>query len=260
MKRIIYLLFILIGTAAFTSCTKVIDVNIDNAPARVVINGYINDNTSAVVKLSKSVELDQNNTFPGLSGATVTIADDKGNTETLAEKTPGVYSGSIITGEPGHTYTLTVVAEGTTYTATSTMPKPVVIDSLSTRNIRFGEQQQFVEVNYQDPVGLGDNYRAVLRINDSLIPDIFVEDDKYTDGNPRQALLFSPNYELKTGDIVDVEVSSIDKNVYEYLLQLIEAGGNSNLASPANPATNIKGGALGYFSAQTSSVITMVIE
>ena len=80
MKRIIYLLFVLIGTAAFTSCTKVIDVNIDNAPAKLVINGYINDNANAVVTLSKSVELDQNNTFPGISGATVTLTDDKGNT------------------------------------------------------------------------------------------------------------------------------------------------------------------------------------
>lgn len=254
MKQLTYIVAALI--IGLTSCTKVIDVNFDDAPSKVVIEGIINNNELPTVKLSKTVEADQNNVFPPLTGATVTINDDAGNTETLQDMGNGVYNGNVIIGTPGNTYTLTVIAEGTTYTSQCKMPALVPVDSLSTRTFSgFGDGNDFVVVHYVDPETTGNNYRAVLYINDELVPEIFIEDDVFINGNVREAVLFSGEYELIPGDKIRAEINCIDKPVYDYLLELIEVSGSSDVASPSNPVTNIEGGALGFFTAQTSSVV-----
>jgi len=44
----------------------------------------------------------------------------------------------------------------------------------------------------------------------------------------------------------------IDKNVYEYWYSLDQSStGSSQSAAPGNPVSNMQGGALGYFSANT---------
>ncbi|HOY49299.1 MAG TPA: DUF4249 domain-containing protein, partial [Flavobacteriales bacterium] len=52
-----------------------------------------------------------------------------------------------------------------------------------------------------------------------------------------------------------VELWGIDKGVYEYYntLNSILGGAGPSVASPANPTSNITGGAMGYFSAYTIS-------
>ncbi len=54
----------------------------------------------------------------------------------------------------------------------------------------------------------------------------------------------------------------IDAAVYKYWYSFLTGGasGDSNSASPANPVTNIKGGALGYFSAHTLQTKTVVVQ
>jgi hypothetical protein len=48
--------------------------------------------------------------------------------------------------------------------------------------------------------------------------------------------------------------------VFKYLYSLDQgASGGNNSASPANPVTNIEGGALGYFSVHTIESKTMVV-
>ncbi|HYJ37819.1 MAG TPA: hypothetical protein VEV87_04350 [Chitinophagaceae bacterium] len=58
---------------------------------------------------------------------------------------------------------------------------------------------------------------------------------------------------LETGDEVTIEMLTIDGVIFKYWNSLRSAGGDgsTSTASPANPVTNIEGGALGYFSAQT---------
>ncbi len=258
MKQLTY--FIAVFTlAVMASCTKKIDVNFDNAPAKVVVEGKINKNEYASVYLTKTLEVDQPQKNPPISGAIVVIADNMGNTETLSEVEPGLYHSSNLKGVEGRTYTLKVTTEGTTYTAQSTMPKEVPVDSLSIREFGgFGGSAEFVIIHYTDPIEMGNNYRAVLYVNDTLIPDIFIEDDIYINGNTREAVLWSDEYELKPGDNIRAEINCLDRPVYEYLWQLYDVAGNSEVAAPSNPITNINNGALGYFSAQTSSVKQMV--
>jgi hypothetical protein len=55
----------------------------------------------------------------------------------------------------------------------------------------------------------------------------------------------------------------VDKQVFTYLNELLQiSGGGSGFSSPApaNPESNINGGVLGYFSANTISSRTMEIQ
>lgn len=263
MNKAIYIP-IVFALSIFASCTKVIDVNIDDAPPKVVIVGSINNGEVPTIKISKTVEVDQNNSFPPVTNAVVTISDDAGNSATLQHLGDGQYSATNMLGVEGRTYNLTVTVDNKTYTASSTMPKLVVVDSLTTRRFGgFGGNTEFVVLHYTDPPQMGNYYRATLYLNDSLIPDIFIEDDKYINGNSREAVLFSGEYELVPGELagqkINVEINCIDKNIYDYFVELIEVNGAANVASPSNPKSNISGGAVGYFSAQTSASLEKVL-
>ncbi|MCB0700590.1 MAG: DUF4249 domain-containing protein [Chitinophagales bacterium] len=263
MKRILLYTTLALSSFSFlTSCTKEIDVNFDDAPVKVVIQGKINNESSAEVYVSKTIEVDKVGNNPPVSNAIVTMSDNAGNTETLTEVSPGKYVTNSMTGVEGRTYNLTVVVDGVTYTSTSTMPTLIPVDSLSTREFDGfgGEAAKFVVVHYQDPIAVGNNYRAVLYINDTLVPDIFIEDDLYINGNTREAVLFSDEYELKKGDKIVAEINCLDRPAFEYLVELVDVNGNSEVAAPANPTSNITGGALGYFSAQTSSIMEMTAD
>lgn len=260
MKHIVYSVAIVFIITLLSSCTKVIDANLGESPALLVIEGAVSDSSKPWVRVTRLIDVDRNNNFPGVTGAVVTITDDAGNTTQLQQSAQGTYFGNEIIGTPGRTYNLKVELDGKVYTATSTMPQKVYIDSLYESSFGFGAGSDFATFTYTDPAGIGGNYRAVLWHNDTLKTDIFIEDDKYSDGNSREAVLFSQDYELIPGDKYTVELQCIDRPVYEYFNVLQEVDGSSALASPANPASNITGGALGYFSAHTMHVVTKIME
>jgi len=263
MKYIVYIAAVIISSTIFTSCTKVIDANLDESPSLLIIEGGVPDSAKPWVRITRMVDVERDNNFPGVTGAVVTITDNAGNSTQLLQSAQGTYFGSTIIGVPGRTYTLKVELDGKVYTSASTMPVKVFIDSLTVDDFGFGgpaNENLLPVLNYTDPAGLGNNYRAVLWHNDTLRTDIFIEDDKYADGNSREALLFSQDYRLKKGDRFVIELQCIDKAVYDYFTVLLEVDGSSGLASPANPSSNITGGALGYFSAYTAISMEKVVE
>src|SRR5699024_5469898 len=78
----------------------------------------------------------------------------------------GVYETNILEGAVGRTYHLTVVAEGETYTASSTMPQAVWLDSISITTITFGSKETILLVpEYTDPADAGNNYKFNLFVN-----------------------------------------------------------------------------------------------
>jgi hypothetical protein len=95
---------------------------------------------------------------------------------------------------------------------------------------------------------------------------IFWENDAFTDG--QFVLLQLDNgvdkkYDprrIQSGDTVTVHMFCINAFVYKYWYSLQTGGGagRGNMAAPANPVTNIKGGALGYFSAHTVDQKTVI--
>jgi len=159
-------------------------------------------------------------------------------------------------GVAGHTYTLSVTSQQKNYMATSTMPMPVPLDSITFSQISgFGNNQIDAIVNFQDPPGIQNYYQFVEFVNGAQITkDIFVFDDRLSDGKYINHTLYNDTSYIFQGDEVQVNMYCIDENVYNYFYQLVQSGGTgafSTTASPANPTSNISNGSLGYFSAHT---------
>ncbi len=107
----IYIYFLL------SACVTPFDVSTSYQPA-IVVQGMITDQPGPyVVTISTTLPInDQLDEPPMVTGATVVINDDQGNTETLKEKSPGNYYTSVSQGVVGRSYSLSITtSEGNSY-------------------------------------------------------------------------------------------------------------------------------------------------
>ena len=250
----------------FFSCQKVVHLNLDTAPPQLVIQGEVTDGPGPyTVAINRSVAFYSDNNFPAVDGATVKISDDRGVTDTLTETSPGNYSTHVLQGAIGNTYTMTVTVNDTTYTAVSTMPQKVLLDSVTFDNTGGRRNDRIIpQADYQDPAGVKNYYQFQLYINGTQFTrEIYAFNDRLTDGKYIiQSLRMDSSY-LNPGDQLRVDMSCIDVNVFNYFNQLSQATGAGTFntaAAPANPATNISNGAYGVFSAHTVSSKTVTVN
>ncbi len=144
-----------------SACQKVIEVDIKDAIPKIVVEAVITDQLdSSRVLLSATKNVSENNDFPGITGATVTITDRAGVVTTFTEDSAGYYHAHSFEGLVGETYSLQVVVNGEIFTAESTMPPAVNMDTLFISDeLLFGETRKLANTTYQDPPGKGNCYR-----------------------------------------------------------------------------------------------------
>ena len=101
---------ILAGLVTLSSCTKVIEISLNDAAPKFVIQGDLSNVTATTtVTVSKTINFSQDNVFPSVSGALVTIKDNSsGLISTLNETRLGTYQTFDLQGIVGHTYSLNV--------------------------------------------------------------------------------------------------------------------------------------------------------
>lgn len=270
MQQKLFFLSLCVAVAFFCSCEKVIDVNIKDADKVYVIEGVLTNRTGGCqVLVSHTKNFSDNNSFAGVSGAQVRITDSNGVQHTIPEtSTTGVYALPSFAGVQGMRYSLKVTIGGQVFTASSTMPRRVFLDTIFIRdNSFFNETYKLANVQYSDPPGKGNNYRFLQYVNGVKTNAIFISNDDLYDGRTVDTQLFPQDSDgkdtinIKSGDSVKVEMLCIDAQVYKYWYSLDQnATGDTNTASPANPVTNISGGALGYFSAHTYQTKTIKVQ
>lgn len=247
----------------FSSCEKIIDLNLDNTEPKIVIESIFTDqNLRHGVSISYTSDFKNSNAKIPVTGAVVTLREEGGATLTFTEPTPGNYSSSRYKGVPGKKYTLSVMVNGVTYSATSVMPMPVAIKSLNQAELTFfGESRKIIQLNYQDPIGIPNFYFNRVFVNNMRRDDFSVESDRFNDGKEVKNNIFVDEPDLEIGDIVRIQMLTIDGNVYRYLFSITQITGNGGPpTAPANPNSNFNNGALGYFSASTSTEETITIE
>jgi hypothetical protein len=254
MKNYLGFFIALIAVASVTSCEKVIELDLQDSEPVVVIEGRVNNNLEfQQVKISRSVQVADQGVFPAVTGAAVVVTDNAGNSFSFQEQSRGTYTRRF-RGVPGRTYTLKVTAEGKEYSAVSMMPQQVNLDSLGINTTKFfNETRKSLVVYFPDPSGVRNYYRFLLTVNGIGSRGIFTYNDDFTDGKGVQRELLDFDMDLREGDLAEVEMQCIDAAVYRYwqgVDQNESRGGAST--TPANPVSNIKGGALGYFSAHTT--------
>src|SRR5690349_3869045 len=107
---------IIIVTLLFcTSCEKVINIKLDTADKKYVVEGVLtNQPGTCMVLLSQTKDFDAGNEFADVSGATIQITEKDGPVTQLTETSTGVYQANL-TGVSGKTYTLSVSIDGQSF-------------------------------------------------------------------------------------------------------------------------------------------------
>ena len=250
----------------FTACEEVIELDLNETEPLLVIEAEVrNIIDGSYVRLSQSKNFYDHTDFLTIDEAIVTIVELDGATYNLTEVQPGYYKNPDLIGIAGKTYLLTVETNGQKYTATSTMPSVVPIDSL---RIDFNESNAFSDEGYQvychfsDPASEQNFYKWRIYENQESVDGIFAWDDELFNGSSNASYPFFRE-RFESGDTITVEMFGVDAANYEYLLGLeaiYNSGGpGGGSAAPGNPTTNLSGDALGYFGAFVYDVETRVI-
>lgn len=257
INKIFYGLFIF---CFLSSCEKVIDLKLNTTESQIVIQGNVYDQPGPyTVKITRTVDFDELNIFPPVSGAEVKIRDNTGNAEVLTETSPGIYLTSAIQGVPGRTYALDIKTDGKNYSAVSTMPPAVDIDSLFCTKSSFGDFLQ-LHVVFKDPAGTENYYHIIQDINGVVLDVMGVVSDQFDEGQTIRFPLMAMDEEsmLVAGDTTTIWLETVDKGVYEYYRTNNPYTGQ--YTTPSNPISNISNGALGYFKACSIRKKTLICK
>jgi hypothetical protein len=266
--RFVAITFILI--IIFSSCEKVVILDVKSASNKVVVQGNVFNGTGPYkIKLDYSVNYYSDNNFPTLTGALVNISDNVGSNEILADLGNGNYQTNSIQGVPGRTYNLKIIANGNTYSSSGTMANPTAIDSFllkpSFDRLTLAPNGYRVVCKFTDPLGVGNYYRLVISSNDTAAIDSRnsrIVSDKYTDG---QQISVTFRTKLIANDTVKIQLQSITKSIFDFYNTLTNAEGSVGASQflsslPANPTNNISNGGLGYFSVYSEIKQSMLVQ
>ena len=254
----------------FTSCQKVIDIDLNAATPQYVIESVLLEGTQDfAVRVTKTSNYFSTDKATSVNNATVSLKKENGAALNLINENNGYYKAVKYTATNKTNYSVTVSVDGKTFEASSYLPKPITLDTVELEkdngNPFGGAAKDSIYQLYcvfQDPTGETNYYQIKTVVNG--IPNdkgenILVFDDRFSNGNKIRIPIFTT--EFKLNDKVEIELLSIDKKVYDYfntLSTLVSNGNNS--AAPANPLTNWSNGALGYFGAVSSSKKVVVVK
>lgn len=244
-----------------TSCTEVIDVDLNDSDPQLVIEGILTDQAAGnAVTITESGSYVDPGTYPAVSGATITLTDDQGGAVTLEETAPGVYPFPQ-PGQTGVSYQIEIQVDGEVYAGTSTLPKAVPLDTIEfvdRPSNPFGgpsDGQYILNVEFDDPPNESTYIFALLEVNGEQVSSALYEDIR-TDGTRQSLVFFSA--EINSGDQVKVIARAMDRAAYDYfneLAEIIGIGFGASTTAPANPNSNLTNKAIGYFGAFGESVI-----
>jgi hypothetical protein len=252
-----------------TYCQKVINIDLNSAAPRIVIDALITDRPGPyTILITKSGSYFNQPVLPPVTGAEVTITDDRGTIDTLLETKQGLYMTKNLRGIPGMTYTLKVISDNTEYSGTSTMYSHVRIDSINltkSDSFRFGlgggaNEVKRVDVNcfFKDPEEKNFYRLKVTGSSDTTLGGNYrLYDDQYTNGQEIELRAAR----AKAGDTIKIELYSLDNSTYGYYRTLEDLLQTNPFfgSTPANPNTNLSNGALGYFGASAVSSKNIII-
>lgn len=254
---------------AFFSCTDVIDVDLQDAAPRLVIEASIDWEKGSlgnnqVIRLSTSIPYFNNQSYNPVIGASVKVTNDLDNSEFIFEDmNNGTYSISTFIPVENQSYTLEVNYNNETYIATETMVSVVDIANIY-QSIENGFDDEALEVNidFDDPIIEENYYLFKFQEEGDLLPELLNISDEFTDGNT-MTVFFEKGEdedinqtEFEPGDVANIEFYGISEQYYNYIGLLIEQYESTgdpftttpvalrgNCTNPSNPDNY----AFGYF-------------
>ena len=263
IKYLLYISAFIVSTVLLMSCEKVVELDLEDAEQMVVIEGIVHDSLGDnFVKLTKSKSFNDNSGgFEAVSGASVVISDNFGNTFTLLETEPGYYKSDSLCGISGRTYQLNVNANGKQFSSASFMYPKVNLDSLSHEKFIMPKSNPNDPTIYRLRTYFFDmpnikNYYRIKAFNKGVQAKGFIvmNDDLLNGGIAVIPVFRTDFYE---GDTAVIQLLTIDEANYRYF-NAISSSQNGEV--PGNPETNIIGdNVVGYFGAYAKSERKLII-
>lgn len=244
MKKAILLSLFFISVF-FTACEEVVDVDLDTAAPKLVIEASINwekgtTGEKQTIKLSTTTGYFEN-VIPKVSGATVFVTNSTNQRFDFTEvpKT-GQYVCNNFKPVINEQYTLTVISNGNTYNASETMKSVAPITRIEQNN-EGGIAGDEIEIRafYNDPADESNFYLFKYVYSNKITSSYYVSEDKFYQGN--EYFSDSDDEDLKIGDEVELTHFGISKEYYNYMSILVSIAG-SNVGGPfQSPPATVKG-------------------
>jgi hypothetical protein len=262
---------LLMVATLFISCEKVINIDLNEAEPRLVVEGAITlNNGPYAVKLSTSGDFYTGEGIEPVGDAVVNISASDGQQETLMNIGNGIYITHNLAGIPNTAYTLEIKYKNLLYTATDTLPGQVEIKDLTYEDSEFGGNQDTEYENhydfyckFKDPPEPGNHYLLQIKRNGEEISGrqgkYYMLSDENVNGQMVNYPLFGIGANIN--DTITIELSAVGAATYDYFRTLNDALGQGGMGStPYNPVTNLNNNALGYFGTFTYDSGNIVIE
>jgi hypothetical protein len=290
----------LCSTLLLIQCTDVIDLDVQQDEPLLVVDAWINDlEQPQTIRLTMSQPYFENSFAPGVVGAEVIVTNELGDEFVFIDQANGDYvwtpAAGYRLGEPGRTFSLAIMYDGVTYSATSEMNRVPAIDSLviEEREAELGLPAGIYAAVYaRDFPGTGDAYWIKTYKNGAFLNKPFeinlAFDAAFDAGSGIDGLVFiTPIRELinrfpdpdtdddldvppwAPGDSIRVEVHAITVEAFDFMeiaRDQMTNGANTIFALPlANTRSNVVNmatgeSALGFFCTSAVSVEGRVIQ
>ncbi len=241
----------------FTSCEKVIDVDLNSSSPVLSIDGKIEKDSTAWVRLSYTSDYFNNDTPKYLEDALVIIINSKDEIEELQYLGEGVYSGQNMLGESNETYTISVEDDSDIRVASSELIAPTqIIDVTYSESVFSNPHSDDVKymptIKFTDDRSRTNHYLIRIWRNDTLTTTSYstIEDKYFINNDTIEYDAFRANVE--PGDRLLIRVYSIDEETSAYYSQLNDnQGGGGMSGTPYNPLSNFGYDVMGYFTARS---------
>ena len=219
----------------FMSCTDVIDVEVPEAPPRLVIEASMDwekgtPGNSQLIKLSMSTPYFDNLLETPVSGASVKVINNADQTEVVfIDMNNGNYTTEVFSPVMGQSYTLMVLYNEELYLASETMtPVTDITEVYQSRENGFDNDALEVNIDFIDPAGIDNYYLSKFQRRGDPFQTLFDVKDEFTDGN-RMSIFYEKlededagEEEFVPGDIVDISLLGLSEPYYNYIKLLIE--------------------------------------
>lgn len=257
-KQIIALISIIL----LSSCEEVVQIDLKTSPPKLVVEASINwlkNSTGNLqsIKLTTTTDF-YNNTIPTVSGAEVFIKNSS-NTIFYFDEIPQTGEYVCTNFEPviNETYTLSIIIDGETYTATESLKAVAPITEIIQNN-KGGFSGDDIEIKtyYNDPADERNYYLYKYSYLNETKQEYYADEDTFFQGNPFFSI--NRNDEIKSNDEIIVTHHGISEAYYNYMNVLLNIAGNNGRGPFQTPPATVRGNiinttnpenyALGYFS------------
>jgi hypothetical protein len=280
------------ATLLLISCERDIDIDLPIDQNLIVIEGHIENGSAPRVLVTRNRGFFDE--FPAnledfieqfvIQDAQVNISDGIKTVQLQFVIDPFnypfvYYTSQDIKGEAGKTYTLSILAEGRSINAVTTIPEPVALDSIYFKLNIFDKDEDslgFVFARLSDPDTLGNGYRVYSKrnsetgyfpvqgsaFNDEFINGLTIEFFNQQSEKPfSQDSFIREDFYYSLGDTAYMKFCSIGWKEVEFF-RTYEAARSSNgnpFSAPTLIKSNVNGG-LGIWFGIGASYDTLIIK